>query len=58
MRQIQVQRIEKINHNKFFMILSSLWDNVEIQIPEIEARKVIREFNMKQKTYRDKVIYE
>lgn len=58
MRQIQVQRLEKLDNNKYFLILSSYWNNTEIQISELEARKLIREFNMKTRIYKDKTIYE
>jgi hypothetical protein len=58
MRQIQLQRLEKLDNNKYFLILSSYWNNIEIQISEIEARKLIREFNMKTRAYKDKTIYE
>lgn len=58
MRQIQLQRLEKLDNNKYFLILSSYWNNIEIQISEIEARKLIREFNMRSRIYKDKTIYE
>ena len=58
MRQIQVQRLEKLDNNKYFLILSSYWNNIQIQLSELEARKLIREFNMKTRIYKDKTIYE
>lgn len=58
MRQIQVQRLEKLDNNKYYLILSSYWNNTEIHISELEARKLIREFNMKSRIYKDKTIYE
>lgn len=58
MRQIQVQRLEKLDNNKYYLILSSYWNNTQIQISEMEARKLIREFNMKNRIYKDKTIYE
>lgn len=59
MRNLKIDRIEQtIRHNKFQMVIVSEYGkSLTVPIDQVDARTIIRNFNLMQTKFTDKNIY-